>query len=263
MLTSDGDTDTPVQRWRACCCPQLEKAVYLCKRGCLSAIETYQSVFRAEPSPLGGLSVILLISYSNPLGRNFNWTVSWSCGFCQCCYHLRHSRPLQRLDLSLSKFPVQSGLGFKPYCSQKGQESIKMFKIHTSSLSMGARREPRFRIHTADQYVGARRKSGCNYDLSKCQENKPWTSLCSPEDEGDLGEEPIRAHIIHRSGPPDINRASLSGLWTPDPVFRGPLLALSQGSLDFSATLTWLHYRGFLTVTLQFIQTFLHGINHT
>lgn len=142
MLTSDGDTDTPVQK--ACCCPQLEKAVYLCKRGCLSAIETYQSVFRAEPSPLGGLSVILLISYSNPLGRNINWTASWSYG--RCCYHLRHSLPLLRQDLSLSKFPVQSELGFKPYCSQPGARKYQVVQNSHSSPVQGSQEEIRLQL---------------------------------------------------------------------------------------------------------------------
>lgn len=117
-LTCGGDRDTGIQRWRASRCSQLRKAVCLCERGCLSAIETYQSVFRAEPSPLGGLSVILLISYSNPLGRNFNWTTSWSCDCCQYCYHLRHGHPLPRRGLSFCKFPEESGLWFRPYCNQ-------------------------------------------------------------------------------------------------------------------------------------------------
>lgn len=104
---ADRDTEAPVQQWSPC--SQLPTV----QRSCVSPWESTSKChlnmsvsFQSWAFSFGGLSVILLISYSNPLGRNLNWTARWTWDCCQPCYHLRHSHPPPRRDLCCSKFPA-------------------------------------------------------------------------------------------------------------------------------------------------------------
>lgn len=140
--------------------------------------------FQSWAFSFGGIICNPINFIQQPSWKKFQLNASWSCGCCQCCYHLRHSHPLLKGDLS-SEF-IQLTCPWEP----RGNQAAVMTWASVRRTSCG-------------------------------------TSLWCPADEGDLGGE--HACVINGSGPPDINTASLSRLWTPDPVFREPLPALPRG----------------------------------
>lgn len=111
--------------------------------------------FQGWAFSFGGIICNPINFIQQPSWKKFQLNCKLILWLFQCCYPLRHSRPLLKRDLSLSKFPAQSGLGFKPYCSQPGARKYQVVQnSHSSPVQ------------------GARRKSGCNYDVGKCQENE-------------------------------------------------------------------------------------------